>query len=166
MTFPPDIEQAASQLLELCRQRGLTIATAESCTGGLIIGALTEIAGSSDVVDRGFITYSNEAKTELVDVPFALIAEHGAVSEPVAAAMAEGAMANSPADLTLAVTGIAGPGGGTPEKPVGLVWFGCRRRTGATGTVTEHVIFDGDRSAIRLATVRHALAMLTQAAKG
>src|SRR5690606_23911427 len=115
-------------------KQGLTIATAESCTGGLIIGTLTEIAGSSAAVDRGFITYSNQAKTDLLGVPAELIAQVGAVSREVAIAMAEGALARSPADLAVAVTGIAGPGGGSTDKPVGLVHFGAARR----GQPTRH----------------------------
>jgi nicotinamide-nucleotide amidase len=148
----------SAALLAACRARGWMLATAESCTGGLIAAALTAIAGSSDVVDRGFVTYSNEAKMELLGVPGALIAEHGAVSEPVARAMAEGALARSRATATIAVTGIAGPGGGTVAKPVGLVWFGLAQR-GAT-VHTERVVFPGDRSAIREATVAHAFALI------
>ena len=145
----------AASLLALCRRRGLKLATAESCTGGLIIGCLTEIAGSSDVVDRGFITYSNAAKTEMIGVPAELIVRHGAVSEQVARAMAEGALAHSNADVAIAVTGIAGPGGATPGKPVGLVHVACARR----GGVTQHVrhVFPGDRAAVRFATVECAL---------
>jgi nicotinamide-nucleotide amidase len=151
----------AEALLQRCRAAGLTVATAESCTGGLIAATLTAIAGSSDVVDRGFVTYSNAAKTELVGVPAALIAAHGAVSEPVAAAMAEGAIAHSPADLAVAVTGIAGPGGGSADKPVGLVWFGCCRRGGPARTLRR--VFPGDRTAIRKATVALALTLLDEA---
>src|SRR5579863_4624644 len=110
------LRSAAKHLLAVCRARGLRVATAESCTGGLIAGALTEIAGSSDVVERGFVTYSNAAKAELLGVLPALIARHGAVSEEVAAAMAEGALAHAPVDLAVSVTGIAGPGGGSPDK--------------------------------------------------
>ena len=161
--LPESIRELAEALLAACRMRGLKLATAESCTGGLIIGALTEIAGSSDVVDRGFITYSNTAKTEMLGVPAALIAAHGAVSEPVARAMAEGALAHSNADIAIAVTGVAGPGGGTATKPVGLVHFGCARR----GAPTEHVrqVFSGDRTDIRRATVELALTLATQAAE-
>ena len=139
------------------------LATAESCTGGLIVAALTEVAGSSDVVDRGFVTYSNDAKSEMLGVPPGLIGTHGAVSGPVAASMAEGALQRSKAALAIAVTGIAGPGGGTESKPVGTVWFGLaiRDRTG----VTERQIFAGDRAAVRQATVAHALAMLEAAVK-
>ena len=139
------------------------LATAESCTGGLIAGALTEIAGSSDVVERGFVTYSNAAKAELLGVLPALIARHGAVSEEVAAAMAEGALAHAPVDLAVSVTGIAGPGGGSPDKPVGLIWFGLARRGAAVRA--EHHIFPGDRAAIRRATVLRALLLLAEAAQ-
>jgi nicotinamide-nucleotide amidase len=150
---------AATALVRLCTERGLTVATAESCTGGLIAGALTEIAGSSAVIDRGFVTYSNAAKHEMLGVPAALIATHGAVSEPVARAMAAGALARSPADLAVAVTGIAGPTGGSAEKPVGLVHFAAARRGGAI--LHARQVFAGrDRSGVRLATVAEALAML------
>ena len=148
----------AEALLAAFRARGKRIATAESCTGGLIAAALTAIAGSSDVVDRGFVTYSNEAKSDLVGVDPALIAAHGAVSEPVARAMADGALARSLADVTVSVTGVAGPGGGSAEKPVGLVWFGCARA--GFDTATFHAVFPGDRAAVRYATVRQAFAML------
>ncbi len=145
----------AANLLALCRAKGLKLATAESCTGGLIIGCLTDVAGSSDVVDRGFITYSNAAKTEMLGVPAGLIARVGAVSEAVACAMAEGALARSNADIAVAVTGIAGPGGATAEKPVGLVHFACARRGGVA--MHERHVFPGDRAAVRLATVEAAL---------
>lgn len=151
----------AADLLEVCRSRRVLLATAESCTGGLIAAALTAIAGSSDVVDRGFVTYSNAAKTELLGVPAALIAQHGAVSEKVARAMAEGALARSAASITVAVTGVAGPGGGSAEKPVGLVWFGLAQRGRAP--VTEDRVFPGDRTAIRAATVLHAFALIRAA---
>ncbi len=137
------------------------LATAESCTGGLIAAALTAVAGSSDVVDRGFVTYSNEAKTELVGVPAELIRRHGAVSEQVARAMAEGALARSRAGIAVSVTGVAGPGGGSAEKPVGLVWFGLARADGACRTDSR--IFPGDRAAIRQAAVRHAFEMVRAA---
>ena len=149
----------AEVLLALLRARGQRVATAESCTGGLIAAALTAVAGSSDVVDRGFVTYSNAAKTEMLGVDPALIALHGAVSEAVARAMAEGAIARSPVELAVAVTGVAGPGGGTAAKPVGLVWFGLARRDGAS--LAESRVFPGDRAAVRLATVRHAFALLS-----
>lgn len=141
------------------KDRGLMMATAESCTGGLIAGACTEVSGSSDWFERGFVTYSNAAKTELLGVPAELIGQHGAVSEPVARAMAAGALAHSPAQLAVAVTGVAGPTGGSADKPVGTVWFGWAT---PAGTVTEHQRFDGDRAAVRAATVRHALAGLLQ----
>lgn len=152
------VRAEATALLAQLRAAGLMAATAESCTGGLIAGALTEIAGSSDVVDRGFVTYSNEAKMEMLGVPAALLEAHGAVSEPVARAMAEGALARSRAGVTVAVTGVAGPGGGSAEKPVGTVWFGASRRGGTT--VSERVVFPGNRSAVREATVRYALGLL------
>ena len=146
-------------LLEACRNRGWKLATAESCTGGLIAAALTEIAGSSDVVDRGFVTYSNAAKTEMLGVPAALIDRHGAVSDPVARAMAEGVLRHSAADWAISVTGIAGPGGGTADKPVGLVFLGTAQRRGAVSA--ERQIFSGDRHAIRQQTVERALALLS-----
>jgi len=158
-----ELRRAAETVLARCRAQGLKLATAESCTGGLIAGALTEIAGSSDVVERGFVTYSNEAKIEMLGVPAALIAAHGAVSGEVAAAMAEGAVARAPVTLSVAVTGIAGPGGATPGKPVGLVWFALARRGGKVRT--EHRVFAGDRSAVRHATVLRALALLLEAAE-
>jgi len=156
--FPADILRQAEQVLAAARAQQLKIATVESCTGGLVAGALTEIAGSSDVVERGFVTYANEAKTDMVGVPAALIAKVGAVSEEVARAMAEGALAHAPVDLSIAITGIAGPGGGSPSKPVGLVHFACSRRGGAT--VHERHLFPGNRSDVRLAAVRIALALL------
>ncbi|GKS76979.1 CinA family protein [Acidovorax sp. SUPP950] len=137
--------------------RGAMLATAESCTGGLIAGACTDLAGSSRWFERGFVTYSNAAKTDLLGVPTALIAAHGAVSEPVARAMAEGAVARSRAQVSVAVTGVAGPGGGSADKPVGTVWFGW---SVAGQTHSEMVRFAGDRAAVRAATVGHALARL------
>jgi nicotinamide-nucleotide amidase len=157
----PELLLEAEALLAACRARGIMLATAESCTGGLIAAALTAIAGSSDVVDRGFVTYSNEAKTDMLGVPSETIAAFGAVSEPVAGLMASGAMARSRAGIAVAVTGVAGPGGGSAEKPVGLVWFGLATRGGATRN--EHRIFPGDRTAIRAATVAHAFAMIRDA---
>jgi nicotinamide-nucleotide amidase len=156
----------AANVLARCRAAGLRLATAESCTGGLVAGALTAIAGSSDVVERGFVTYSNAAKTELLGVPAELIVAEGAVSEPVARRMAEGALAHSAADLAVSVTGIAGPGGGSAEKPVGLVWFGLARRGAATRTLRQ--VFPGDRGTVRAAAVAQALALLggTQAGGG
>jgi nicotinamide-nucleotide amidase len=151
----------AAEVLAACRAARLKVATAESCTGGLVAGALTAIAGSSDVVERGFVTYSNEAKTELLGVPAALIATEGAVSEPVARRMAEGALAHSAADLAVSITGIAGPGGGSEAKPVGLVWFGLARRDAETATLRQ--VFPGDRAGVRRAAVAQALAMLLPA---
>ena len=148
----------AASLLDACRARGVRLATAESCTGGVIAAALTAIAGSSDVVDRGFVTYSNVAKTELVGVPTELIARHGAVSEDVARAMAAGALARSHASIAVSVTGIAGPGGGNAEKPVGLVCFGLAQR--GRDVASETRILPGDRTAIRAAAVAHAFAMI------
>lgn len=158
------IRDLAHEILERCRARKWMLATAESCTGGMIAAALTDIAGSSDVVERGFVTYSNAAKTELLGVPAALIERVGAVSEEVARAMAAGALAHAPVDLAVAVTGIAGPGGGSAEKPVGLVHFGLARRGGAL--CTERHVFSGDREAVRRATVKRALEMLLEAAQG
>ncbi|MEZ5669232.1 MAG: CinA family protein [Alphaproteobacteria bacterium] len=155
----------AEALLALYRDRGWMVATAESCTGGLIAATLTEVAGSSDMVDRGFVTYSNQAKTQMLGVPADLIARHGAVSEPVAVAMARGALAASRADVAVAVTGIAGPGGGSAEKPVGLVFLACARKAdgaAAAGRVERHV-FPGDRAAVRQSTVRVALRLLREA---
>ncbi len=157
--FPDDIQDLAIKVLDGARQAGLTVATAESCTGGLVSGALTAIAGSSDVVDRGFVTYSNAAKTEMLGVPAALIAEHGAVSAEVAVAMAEGALAASRAGLAVSVTGIAGPGGGSQEKPVGLVHFALAR-SGRPALCREMRFGDIGREAVRLASVRIALEMM------
>jgi len=159
--FPKDLIEQASALLQSCRKAGVTVATAESCTGGLIAGCLTEIAGSSDVVDRGFVTYSNEAKNVMLDVPMRLIERNGAVSESVARTMAEGALAHSFAVLSVAVTGVAGPGGGTAEKPVGLVHLACAKRGGETRHREERY-GDLGRSAIREATIRTAMEMLME----
>ncbi|ODT12542.1 MAG: damage-inducible protein CinA [Kaistia sp. SCN 65-12] len=163
MTDLGPLEGQARALITLCVEKNLTIATAESCTGGLIAGTLTEIAGSSAVVDRGFVTYSNAAKTEMIGVPAALIKRVGAVSQEVALAMAAGALAKSGADLAIAVTGIAGPGGGSAEKPVGLVHFGLMRR-GSPARHAVHVFADRDRAGVRFATVAEALRLLTEAA--
>ena len=159
----PGHPQAAA-VLRACRAAGLMLATAESCTGGLVVAALTDVPGSSDVVERGFVTYSNAAKTELLGVPPELIARHGAVSEPVARAMAEGALARSHADLAVAVTGIAGPGGGTAAKPEGLVHFACARR----GRATRHARVEFGalgRAEVRARSVARALAMLAEMAE-
>ncbi len=156
MMNTPELVAALAREL---KSHSLMMATAESCTGGLIAGACTEVSGSSDWFERGFVTYSNAAKTELLGVPAELIAQHGAVSEPVAHAMAAGALAHSPVQLAVAVTGVAGPTGGSADKPVGTVWFGWAT---PAGTFTEHQRFDGDRAAVRAATVRHALTGLLQ----
>ena len=161
--FDADLIQSATALLAECRSRGLMLATAESCTGGLIAGVLTEIAGSSDVVDRGFVTYSNAAKSDMLGVPPELIEANGAVSGPVVASMAAGALLRSEAALTVAVTGVAGPGGGSESKPVGTVWFGIACR--GAPVVTECQVFPGNRTAIRRATVERALTMLDAALK-
>ncbi len=159
--FDDAIMLAAENLLASGRRRGVMLATAESCTGGLIAGALTAVAGSSDVFDRGFVTYTNEAKHEMLGVPESLLAAHGAVSEPVARAMAEGALARSRAAVAVAVTGIAGPGGGSADKPVGLVWFGLAGR--GIATVADRQVFPGDRAGVRRATVERALSLLAVA---
>jgi len=158
---PASFATLAEAVLARHRRAGTKLATAESCTGGAIAAALTDIAGSSDVFERGFVVYSNEAKTELLGVPAALIDRHGAVSDVVAAAMAEGALAHSHADLAVSVTGIAGPGGGTSKKPVGLVYIGCVRRGGAPAV--ERHVFAGNRAAVRAATVQRALELLLAA---
>lgn len=155
----PDSANLVNTLARELKARGQMMATAESCTGGLIAGACTEVSGSSEWFERGFVTYSNAAKHELLGVPAALIDQHGAVSEPVARAMAAGALAHSPAQLAVAVTGVAGPTGGSAEKPVGTVWFGWAT---PDGVFTEHQRFGGDRAAVRQATVHHALAGLLQ----
>ena len=160
MTDLAPLLPAATELIALLTERKLKIATAESCTGGLIAAMLTEVPGSSVVVDRGFVTYSNAAKTEMLGVDPGLIARVGAVSAEVAAAMVEGAIARSDADLAVAVTGIAGPDGGTPEKPVGLVHLAAMRR-GGKPVLAERRYGDIGRGKVRLATVRDALAMLT-----
>ncbi len=156
--FDPETLALAESVLSACRARGWHLATAESCTGGLVAAALTSIAGSSDVVERGFVTYSNEAKIELLGVPSDTIAGHGAVSAQTAAAMACGAIAHAPVDLAVATTGVAGPGGGTPQKPVGLVYLAVARKDGAARV--ERRIFPGDRAEIRQAAATLALEML------
>ena len=157
------LDERAADLIDTMRRKGLTAATAESCTGGLVAGFLTEIPGSSAVFDRGFVTYSNAAKTEVLGVPADLIAAHGAVSEPVARAMAEGAVGAAGADIAVAVTGIAGPGGGSAEKPVGLVHFAAARRNGPT-IHRECRFGDLGRRQVRLESVGVALDLLTEAA--
>lgn len=152
---PVDIGQLADLLIK----KGLFMATAESCTGGLISAACTDLAGSSAWFERGFVTYSNDAKTELLGVDAALIKKQGAVSEEVARAMAEGAIAHSKAQVSVAVTGVAGPTGGSKDKPVGTVWFGWSVQGKLT---SERILFAGDRAAVRVATVQHALRRLLQ----
>ena len=159
-----DVDALACEVTTLAQQllaRGWRLATAESCTGGLIAATCTAVAGSSHWFDRGFVTYSNEAKSELLGVPAALIAAHGAVSEPVALRMAEGALARSAADLAVSVTGIAGPGGAVPGKPVGTVWMALARR-GAPAQA-RLLQLPGSRSEVRASTVRAALAALGDA---
>lgn len=161
--FPADLIDQAMRLLADLRARKLMVATAESCTGGMIAGLLTEIPGSSDVVERGFVTYSNAAKAEMIGVPMELIVTHGAVSEAVARAMASGALAASRADISIAVTGVAGPGGGSASKPVGLVHFGGARKGGMV--IHREALFgDLGRGGIRLAAVRQALQMIGELA--
>lgn len=156
--FPDDIEGLGRQVIEAAVALGLLVVTAESCTGGLVAGALTEIAGSSAAVDRGFVTYSNAAKIELLGVPAALIERHGAVSEAVAVAMAAGALERSRAQVSVSVTGIAGPGGGSADKPVGLVHFAA---VGTAGSIhVERRFGDIGRAAVRQESVRQALRML------
>ncbi|MEK8051727.1 CinA family protein [Ideonella sp. DXS22W] len=162
----PDIDTLVATLADALRGRGLTMASAESCTGGLIAGACTDRAGSSDWFERGVVSYSNRAKTELLGVPAELINAHGAVSEPVALAMAGGLLARAPVALAVAVTGVAGPGGGTATKPVGLVWLAWAWRDAAGApqvqAVSQH--FSGDRAAVRAATVACALQGLIERA--
>jgi nicotinamide-nucleotide amidase len=162
--FEAEILTLAQSVLDACRARGWRLATAESCTGGLVASALTAIAGSSDVVDRGFVTYSNEAKSELLGVPADMIAAHGAVSPETTAAMAKGAIARAPVDIAISVTGVAGPGGGSAVKPVGLVLFGLAQRDGMCRI--ERRIFPGDRTAVRHSALLSALAFLEKEARG
>lgn len=149
-----DFTELANETGRILQAKGLLLAVAESCTGGGVACAITEVAGSSNWFECGFITYSNASKTELLDVPAALIAQHGTVSEEIAAAMAEGALTSSNAHVTLSTTGIAGPGGAVPGKPVGTVCFGW---TDGHHTHTERLVFAGDRQAIRHQTIEHAL---------
>lgn len=160
MKLPDDIARLAEDTIAALKQTGLTIATAESCTGGLIAGALTSVSGSSDVVYGGFVTYANEAKIAMIGVPFGMLRQHGAVSEEVAIAMADGALTSAGTHVAVAVTGIAGPNGGSAEKPVGLVHFAV-----ATEDGTTHVrkVFPGDRDEIRHATVAQALQLVLKA---
>lgn len=161
-TLPRRLVQQAEAVMAAFQMAGLKLATAESCTGGLIAACMTELSGSSHVFERGFVTYANEAKMELLDVPALVLAEHGAVSEQVALAMARGALDHSRADVAVAVTGIAGPGGGSTEKPVGLVFVAGARRN-ATRHQDRHVVdrhvLEGDRAQIRESAVAAALAL-------
>ncbi|HEX6841765.1 MAG TPA: CinA family protein [Stellaceae bacterium] len=156
------LRSLATAVLEACRAKRLRLATAESCTGGMVAAALTDIAGSSDVVERGLVSYSNDAKSELLGIPPAIIQQHGAVSAEVAGAMATGSLTHAPVELAVGITGIAGPGGGSREKPVGLVWFGIAAK-GAAAKTESHV-FRGDRAAVRAAATRRALELLLAAA--
>jgi len=153
---------SAAALVALCKAKGLRLATAESCTGGLVAGAVTDIPGSSAVLTHGFVTYANEAKTQMLGVTEALLATYGAVSSETAAAMASGAKQRSGANIAVSTTGIAGPDGGSAEKPVGTVWFGLATPHGVT---TYHRIFPGSRSDVRRASVEFALALLQQGAE-
>lgn len=161
--FPPDILESASRLIEALRAKSRKVTTAESCTGGLVSAAITSIAGSSDVFESGFVTYADTAKTGMIGVDAPLIERYGAVSVEVAQAMAEGALAAAAADLALSITGIAGPGGGSPAKPVGLVFVGCAVR-GASTHVQRYAFGDIGRNEVRLASVRAGLKLLEEAA--
>jgi nicotinamide-nucleotide amidase len=161
--FPPDIAERAAHLVGTLRATGRKVTTAESCTGGLVAAAITSIAGSSDVFEYGFITYADSAKAGMIGVDAALIRRYGAVSHEVAQAMAEGALATAAADIALSITGIAGPGGGSVAKPVGLVFIGCTAR-GALTRVQRHAFGDIGRNEVRLASVRAGLKMLAEAA--
>ena len=156
--FDPETLALAEAVLAACRSRGWRVATAESCTGGLVAAALTAISGASVVFERAFVSYSNEAKIEMLAVPRVTIASHGAISAETAEAMARGAVRRAPADVAVSVTGIAGPRGATPQKPIGLVYLGIARRDGACRV--ERRVFSGDRSAIRHAALVEALQML------
>ena len=160
--FSAELRSRATEVLAQYRAAGLTVATAESCTGGLVAACLTEIAGSSDVVERGFVVYANAAKVELLGVREATLERHGAVSAETAREMLAGALARSPADLVVAITGIAGPGGGSAEKPVGLVFIGVQQR--GRDAVIERQVFAGDRAEVREASLGRALGLLLDAA--
>jgi nicotinamide-nucleotide amidase len=154
------LSEIAEKVLNAFKAKGKMLATAESCTGGMVAAALTDIAGSSAVVERGFVTYSNRAKAQLLGIDPAVIEAHGAVSQEVAEAMARGALAQSATDVAVAITGIAGPDGGSADKPVGLVWFGLA--AAGQPTTTDHVIFQGDRAAVRSQATEKALALLLE----
>ncbi len=159
--------EQARGLIELCKERGLVIGTAESCTGGLLSACLTAVPGSSAVFERGFVTYANTAKMEMLGVDADLLAAYGAVSEPVARAMVQGVLARAPVDLAVSITGVAGPGGGSAEKPVGLVFIGSGRKTGNGPEVTVARCEFGDigRNVVRERTVANALDMLSRLAR-
>jgi len=165
MTTEADVSAAAARLLDTCREAGIKVATAESCTGGLVAAALVDIAGSSDVFERGFVSYSNAAKETMLGVPRAVLHCYGAVSREAAEAMAAGALANSPAHLVVAITGIAGPTGGSDDKPVGLVHFAAAARDGRL-IHREKRFGNIGRRAVRLASVAEAIAMLEALADG
>jgi nicotinamide-nucleotide amidase len=159
MTQPHRLWDLAQRTVDKAGAEGMMIAAAESCTGGLVAAAITDVPGASAVLDRGFVTYSNEAKVEMLGVPLMLIAQYGAVSGPVARAMAKGALAHSRADIAVSVTGVAGPSGGTARKPVGLVWFGLAVKSGGV-RLERRVFTDGDRNLVRLRASETALRLL------
>ncbi|MFY8144038.1 MAG: CinA family protein [Caulobacter sp.] len=160
--FPLEIQTLSRLLIDEARARSLRLVTAESCTGGLVAGAICSISGASDVFERGFVTYTNRAKSEMLGVAGDLLADYGAVSEPVARAMAEGALRESNGHVAVAITGVAGPGGGTPMKPVGTVHFAVARAN--RSVAHRHERFDGEtREAVQLAAIRTALEMLREA---
>lgn len=161
--YPKKIQDLAKRVLTSCKQRHLKLALAESCTGGLIAGSLSAVPGSSDVLERGFVTYANEAKTDMLGVPAEMLATYGAVSEAVARAMAEGAIRSPAIDISVSVTGIAGPGGGSSEKPVGLVHLASAKK--GTPTLHQRHVFNGDRETIRLQATESALLLLLQQAE-
>lgn len=156
--FTTKLKKLAIKLISACREKNIKIASAESCTGGLIAGCITSVAGSSDVFERGFNTYSNEAKSELLSIPIDVITSNGAVSKATAIAMCEGALKNAPVQLTISVTGIAGPRGGTIEKPVGTVYMASARV--GKSTIEKYYLFSGNRDQIRLYTIEKALELM------
>jgi nicotinamide-nucleotide amidase len=162
MMYPEVLYVMAEDLISTCQEKGLKLTLAESCTGGLLAGCITSVAGASHVFERSFVTYSNKSKGELLGVPAYVFMEHGAISAPCAIAMAEGALTHAKAELSAAITGIAGPGGGTNDKPVGLVFIACARE--GFETVLERHQFSGDRERVRLQSVESALRLLNQVA--
>ena len=162
--FPKELNSNADILIHLCREKSIRLSTVESCTGGLLAGCLTDIAGSSNVLDRGFVTYSNEAKNEEVGVSLETLEKFGAVSAPVAKEMCSGALERGPIGAAASLTGIAGPGGATPDKPVGLVFIGIATR--ASKPVAHRYVFKGDRQAVRTAAVAEAIDLLIEAVSG